>query len=49
MYRGPVTGTSFVDHPGSGAHEYRVGLLAFYKRNVLGGDLMLLSPAVPVP
>lgn len=48
-YLGPVTGTSFVDpHPGAGPQAYRVGMLAFYKRDVLGGDLMLLSRAIRV-
>ena len=42
---GLTRGTSWVDHPPSGTHWYRIGLLANFRDEVDGSDLMLVGPA----
>ncbi len=43
---GLTRGTTFTDaHPGRGRHWYRIGLLANYRDDFVGSDLMLLGPA----
>jgi hypothetical protein len=39
---------TYVDHPGAGPWWYRVAMVADSNRAEMGGDLMLISPAVVV-